>query len=142
MVEVPCSNQGRRTILRFNFIFYLPKFCVTRTATLFSIQRYSYPHFYDKPIPGWFDKGLKGRVPHRSSYDNVVMLVPSASFVANLPYSKIPDRKDFEVLDAKTRIKYWQTVLKETDRLGEYFMRAVNDGSLVDAIKPLPFKMI
>lgn len=101
-----------------------------------------YPHFYEKPIPGWFDKGLKGRVPHQSSYDNVVMLVPSSSFVANLPYSKIPDRKDFEVLDADTRIKYWQTVLQETDRLGEYFMRAVSDGTLVDAIKPLPFKMI
>jgi len=101
-----------------------------------------YPHFYNKPIPGWFDKGLKGRVPHRSSYDNVVMLVPSASFVANLPYSKIPDRKDFEVLDANTRIKYWQTVLKETDRLGEYFMKAVGDGTLVDSIKPLPFKQI
>jgi len=28
MVEVPCSNQGRRTILRFNFIFCWPKFCV------------------------------------------------------------------------------------------------------------------
>ena len=101
-----------------------------------------YPHFYEKPIPGWFDKGLKGRVPHQSSYDNVVMLVPSSSFVANLPYSKIPDRKDFEVLEADTRIKYWQTVLQETDRLGEYFMRAVSDGTLVDAIKPLPFKMI
>lgn len=101
-----------------------------------------YPHFYNKPIPGWFDKGLKGRVPHRTSYDNVVMLVPSASFVANLPYSKIPDRKDFEVLDADTRIKYWQTVLKETDRLGEYFMGAVKDGSLVDRIKPLPFRQI
>lgn len=101
-----------------------------------------YPHFYEKPIPGWFDKGLKGRVPHQSSYDNVVMLVPSSSFVANLPYSKIPDRKDFEVLDADTRIKYWQTVLQETDRLGEYFMRAVSDGTLVDAIKPLPFKML
>ncbi|MEC8373978.1 MAG: patatin-like phospholipase family protein [Pseudomonadota bacterium] len=98
-----------------------------------------YPHFYNKPIPGWFDKGLKGRVPHRSSYDNVVMLVPSASFVANLPYSKIPDRKDFEVLDASTRIKYWQTVLKETDRLGEYFMNTVHDGSLINSIKPLPF---
>ncbi|BFT30682.1 hypothetical protein D210916BOD24_18580 [Alteromonas sp. D210916BOD_24] len=101
-----------------------------------------YPHFYNKPIPGWFDKGLKGRVPHRTSYDNVVMLVPSASFVANLPYGKIPDRKDFEVLDANTRIKYWQTVLKETDRLGEYFMRAVSDDSLVDQIKPLPFRQI
>ena len=101
-----------------------------------------YPHFYNKPIPGWFDKGLKGRVPHRSSYDNVVMLVPSSTFVANLPYSKIPDRKDFEVLDANTRIKYWQTVLKETDRLGEYFMNSVADGSLVNNIKPLPFKQV
>ena len=100
-----------------------------------------YPHFYDKPIPGWFDKGLKRRVPHRSSYDNVVMLVPSPSFVAKLPYGKIPDRKDFEVLDAPTRIKYWQTVLSETDRLGEYFMEAVNDGRLVDSIKPLPFNL-
>jgi len=28
MVEVPCSNQGRRTILRFNFIFCWPKLFV------------------------------------------------------------------------------------------------------------------
>lgn len=101
-----------------------------------------YPHFYNKPIPGWFDKGLKRRVPHRTSYDNVVMLVPSASFVANLPYGKIPDRKDFEVLDANTRIKYWQTVLSETDRLGEYFMKSVADSTIVDSIKPLPFKQV
>jgi len=98
-----------------------------------------YPHFYPKPIPGWFDKGLKRRVAHQNSYDNVVMLVPSAAFVASLPYGKIPDRKDFEQLDATTRIKYWQTVLQETDRLGEYFMKISSDGSVVDKIKPLPF---
>ena len=67
------------------------------------------------------------------------MLVPSAKFVASLPYGKIPDRKDFEQLDATTRIKYWQTVLQETDRLGEYFMKIASDGSIVDKIKPLPF---
>ena len=101
-----------------------------------------YPHFYDKPIPGWFDKGLKRRVPHASSYDNVVMLVPSREFVASLPYGKIPDRKDFENLDADTRIRYWQTVLKETDRLGEYFMKIVSDGSIESAIKPFSFTQL
>ena len=98
-----------------------------------------YPHFYDKPTPGWFDKGLKRRVPHKSSYDNVVMLVPSKSFIASLPFGKIPDRKDFENLEADARIRYWQTVLKETDRLGEYFMTNANNDRLVDLIKPLPF---
>lgn len=98
-----------------------------------------YPHFYDRPIPGWFDKGLKRRRPHLSSYDNVVMLVPSSDFVASLPFGKIPDRKDFEKLDEKTRIDYWQRVLKETDRLGEYFMKVTASGEVMDVVKPLPF---
>ncbi|MBU2978905.1 patatin-like phospholipase family protein [Alteromonas sp. C1M14] len=98
-----------------------------------------YPHFVPKPIPGWFDKGFKRRVPHASSYHNVVMLVPSASFVASLPYGKIPDRKDFEKLPAKTRIQYWNKVLQETDRLGEYFMEITQSGRIMDCIKPLPF---
>lgn len=98
-----------------------------------------YPHFYNKPVPGWFDKGLRRRVPHASSYHNVVMLVPSDDFVKTLPYGKIPDRKDFEKLDAVSRIKYWQTVLQETDRLGEYFMKITADGSIMDQLKPLPF---
>ena len=98
-----------------------------------------YPHFFDKPVPGWFDKNLRRRLPHSSSYDNVVMLVPSPEFVASLPYGKIPDRKNFETMDADTRITYWQTVLSETDRLGEYFMKVTEDGSVMDVIKPLPF---
>lgn len=101
-----------------------------------------YPHFYPKPIPGWFDKGLKRRVPHASSYHNTVMLVPSADFVSRLPYGKIPDRKDFEVLDDKSRITYWQTVLKETDALGDYFLKLVGTGKIMDVIKPLPFDTI
>lgn len=40
-----------------------------------------------------------------------------AKFVELLPFSKIPDRSDFQNLDANTRINYWLTVLSETDRL-------------------------
>ncbi|BBO28327.1 hypothetical protein SAMN05216361_4007 [Marisediminitalea aggregata] len=98
-----------------------------------------YPHFYPKAIPGWFDKALKHRVPHQSSFDNVVMLVPSEEFVASLPYGKIPDRKDFETLDAPTRIKYWQQVLSESDRLGEFLMQTISRGEMLRHIKPLPF---
>jgi len=101
-----------------------------------------YPHFYPSPIPGWFDKNIKSRVPHVKSYDDVVMLVPSAEFVASLPYGKIPDRKDFTNMEDKPRIAYWETVLSESDRLGEYFMQIVQDGSIVKEIQPLPFRLM
>ena len=98
-----------------------------------------YPHFYPSPIPGWFDKSLKRRRPHQGSYDNVVMLVPSEEFISQLPYSKIPDRKDFEDMPAGQRITYWQTVLSETNRLGDAFADMLQRGSIVDAVKPLQF---
>jgi hypothetical protein len=98
-----------------------------------------YPHFYAKPVPGWFDKSLKRRTPHFSSYDKVVMLVPSDEFVASLPYGKIPDRKDFESMPAQQRIKYWQTVLSESDRLGEAFMQLLENPDMVKDIKPIVF---
>ncbi|MDC8831488.1 patatin-like phospholipase family protein [Alteromonas gilva] len=98
-----------------------------------------YPHFYPQAIPGWFDKRLKRRIPHAASFDNVVMLVPSDEFVASLPYGKIPDRKDFETMDASTRIKYWQRVISESNRLGECFIDIVRRGSIAEVIQPLPF---
>ena len=49
------------------------------------------------------------------------MLVPSASFVKSLPYSKIPDRTDFTKMEPDQRIKYWKTVLVETQRVGDSF---------------------
>lgn len=99
-----------------------------------------YPHFYDAPIPGWFDKMLPKRHPHMSSYHNVVMLVPSKEFIASLPFKKIPDRKDFEKMEAQQRIQYWQTVISESDRLGDYFMSLVETGDVEENIQPLRFK--
>ena len=49
------------------------------------------------------------------------MITPSKEFVASLPYGKIPDRNDFTDLDADTRIKYWNTVFSETEKLAEAF---------------------
>ena len=79
-----------------------------------------YPHFNSDPKAGWFDKNLKRKVAPQN-YDNVVMITPSKEFVAGLPYGKIPDRNDFTDLDADTRIKYWNTVFSETEKLAEAF---------------------
>ena len=49
------------------------------------------------------------------------MITPSKEFVASLPFGKIPDRNDFTDLDAGTRIKYWNTVFSETEKLAEAF---------------------
>lgn len=95
-----------------------------------------YPHFYKKPIPGWFDKPLK-RSCHAESYDNVLMLVPSDDFVAKLPHAKIPDRKDFETMPAQERIKYWRAVMAETERLGEEFLKLLSHENPASFIKPI-----
>lgn len=79
-----------------------------------------YPHFNSQPKAGWFDKSLKRKVL-AENYDNIVMLVPSPKFIESLPYSKIPDRTDFTKMQANQRIKYWKTVLSETEKTSEYF---------------------
>ena len=101
-----------------------------------------FPHFFAVPKPGWFDKSLPWRHPHRSSYDNVVMVVPSDEFVASLPFGKIPDRHDFTRIPAEQRLQYWKTVLAETDRLGEAFLALQNPAHLKDTLQPLPFKLV
>lgn len=98
-----------------------------------------YPHFYPTPIPGWFDKSLKNRRPHATSYENVVMLVPSKDFVASLPYGKIPDRKDFETMPAEERIAYWQEVIKRSDELGSAFKQLIKTQNVDGKIRSISF---
>ena len=96
-----------------------------------------YPHFNKTPKAGWFDKNLK-RTASAKHYDKTVMLVPSDEFVSQLPFSKIPDRTDFEKMDATTRIRYWHTVFEETERLAESFDNMVNKFDPA-RLKPLAF---
>ena len=96
-----------------------------------------YPHFYSHFSPGWFDKMLPWRKPQAAHYHNVVVLAPTQEFVQRLPYGKIPDRKDFETLDFARRTAYWQSVLQESQRLGDEFASMVQHGHGLERILPL-----
>jgi hypothetical protein len=93
-----------------------------------------YPHYSERVVPGWFDKNLGWRRPSPVNYDSVVMVSPSAFFVSNLPYGKVPDRKDFRMFAGRDddRISYWRTVLGESARLADEFFDAVRTGRLAD----------
>ena len=78
-----------------------------------------YPHFRDRLTPGWFDKLLRWRTPHRSVIDQLVLMCPSDAFLAQLPHGKIPDRGDFRVMSPSERVAYWETCVRESERLAE-----------------------
>ncbi len=94
-----------------------------------------YPHFYPRVIPGWFDKHLRWRQVVKSHYDNVLLVVPSGEFVTNLPYGKIPDRADFKKMGYEQRVKYWQNVMRESQRLAEDFSAMVETGKGLENIR-------
>lgn len=96
-----------------------------------------YPHFYAKPTPGWFDKAIKSRSCHPDSYDNVLLVTPSDEFIAQLPFGKIPDRKDFQDLPAQERIAYWTKVIKDSDQLAEHFLNVVQHSNPAQFVKPI-----
>lgn len=96
-----------------------------------------YPHFYSHFTPGWFDKALPWRKANLRNFHNVLVLAPSAEFVSQLPYGKIPDRKDFETMDYATRNAYWQTVLTQSLSLADEFATMVRSGEGLERIKPI-----
>jgi len=88
-----------------------------------------FPHYTNRVIPGWFDKKLLWRKPDPSNMENVLLLHPSAEFIKRLPYGKIPDRNDFRLFNGRDneRMDYWNRAIKESERLGEEFLDAVQD---------------
>lgn len=84
-----------------------------------------YPHFYGHAVPGWFDKTLKWRHRAAETMNNVLMISPSEHFLALMPFGKIPDRKDFFKMNDEDRVKFWKTVVSESNRLGDEFMETI-----------------
>ena len=84
-----------------------------------------YPHFADVIVPGWLDKSLPWRRAKDAALDNVILVSPSADFIARLPHGKLPDRKDFTVYGQQheTRIRHWLQAIGESERLAEAFAR-------------------
>ncbi len=98
-----------------------------------------YPHFTDKVIPGWFDKGLPWRRADTTRLQNVLLLAPSRDYLARLPHGKLPDRKDFSryLGDDAGRQRYWRKAMDESRRLGDEFLELVDNGRLDAKIQAL-----
>lgn len=96
-----------------------------------------YPHFFPKVVPGWFDKAIPWKKAKAKNYENVVMLTPSQAFIDQLPYGKIPDRKDFEALTDDEREAYWDTVLTATDELVKELHEALEKDGGRSAVAPI-----
>lgn len=83
-----------------------------------------YPHFTDRVIPGWFDKSLKWRRACQANMQDVVLISPSAEYLARLPHGKLPDRSDFKryLGNDDARERYWRLAMQESTRLGDAFL--------------------
>lgn len=98
-----------------------------------------YPHFTDRVIPGWFDKGLPWRRSSQQGLQDVLLLAPSKDYLARLPHGKLPDRIDFKRFmgDDASRHKYWQTAMSESQRLGDEFLQLADNGRLGERLLAL-----
>ena len=96
-----------------------------------------YPHFFDRIVPGWFDKKLSWRRPDPVNVDRTILVSPSDEFVAKLPNNKIPDRTDFARYAPSERIRVWRTVVGECERLAEEFNEVIEKGELESRLIPL-----
>ena len=78
-----------------------------------------YPHFQSSVVPGWLDKRLRWRHGSTSALDSMVVLSPSADWVASLPRAKLPDRDDFMHYGANTaaRAHAWRTATSASQQL-------------------------
>lgn len=96
-----------------------------------------YPHFFETITPGWFDKGLKWRVPRGPALDRTVLVAPSREFVRGLPGGKVPDRDDFRALSTRERLDRWNRVVCACDELADELSGLFATGRLGAVAKPL-----
>ena len=96
-----------------------------------------YPHFFDRLIPGWFDKRLTWRRPDPRNMDRVIMVCPSDEFIASLPNRKIPDRTDFVTMSTELRMKVWRSVVDACRKLADELHDVLEKGQVAARLEPL-----
>ena len=98
-----------------------------------------YPHFTDRVIPGWFDKGMPWRRGDAGRLQDVLLLAPSRDYLARLPHGNLPDRKDFKryLDDDAGRERYWRKAMDESQRLGDEFLELADSGRLAERMVAL-----
>ena len=97
-----------------------------------------YPHFFDRLVPGWFDKALTWRKARGALLDRTVFLAPSPAFVATLPGGKVPDRDDFVKFPTAERQRRWFEAIAACRTLGEELERLMEGTRLAEVA--LPFR--
>jgi len=95
-----------------------------------------FPHFFDRIVPGWFDKRLAWRKPNPVNIDKTILVSPSAGFVARLPRQKIPDRTDFTSYTPIERIRAWQDVVTECAALADELNEVLETDQLAARLQP------
>lgn len=98
-----------------------------------------YPHFFPKVVPGWFDKALRWRWPDAAHFDDVLLVTPSADFIATLPQGRVPDRNDFMRFSTGERVRYWRQILNATKRMADDFHELVSTEKWRDQLRPIRF---
>jgi len=97
-----------------------------------------YPHFQKHVIPGWLDKAFRHRHRATERLDNVVVLAPSAHWIATLPNGKLPDRNDFKHYgdDLAARVAAWTRAVQESERLADEFAHWLERPGAIE-VRPL-----
>jgi hypothetical protein len=96
-----------------------------------------YPHFFDRLIPGWFDKKLRWRRHNSLHTDRTVVICPTREFVARLPGGKIPDRTDFVRMPQAERIGLWRSVVAACRELADELNEVLDKDQLAARLEPL-----
>lgn len=96
-----------------------------------------FPHFFDRLIPGWFDKKLRWRKPDPKHVDRTILICPSPEFVSRLPNSKIPDRTDFASMTEEQRKQCWCETVSACRELADDLMDVLDRGALSARLQPL-----
>lgn len=96
-----------------------------------------FPHFFERIIPGWFDKRLRWRRPDSRHTDRTILVCPSAEFIHGLPNNKIPDRSDFTSMSPEQRAIVWRSVVASCEQLAEELNDVLDKGQLPARLQPL-----
>lgn len=98
-----------------------------------------FPHYAEAVVPGWLDKQIPWRQPNLAKMDPVLLIAPSQAALEQLPYKKIPDRKDFYKFAGRDaqRVAYWREVLDMSRKMADEFMETVTSERIKERVRPI-----
>lgn len=96
-----------------------------------------FPHFFDRFIPGWFDKKLSWRRPDPRHVDRTILICPTAGFIGKLPNGKVPDRTDFVTMAPEMRVRAWKSTVAACARLADELNDVLDKDLLPQRLEPM-----